>query len=285
MEVSEWHKWRAGGIGASDSPVVMGVSPYSTRFQLWQEKTGEVVRDASNWATRRGNELEPKARAQYELEMNQDMPPAFLEHPVYPFIRASLDGFGNNIVLELKCPGAEDHALAVAGKVPEKYYPQLQHQLLVSSASVAHYYSFDGERGVMVQVLPDLVYCEKLLKELHSFWQLVQTKTPPELCDRDFKTIQDGGVKNLVMRWLAAKSALDSATHLEKELKEKITVQLKDHPRWRHAGVKIQNVTRQGNVDYKKIQALEGLDLNQYRGKPSNYWLLSAPKDTEVLVS
>lgn len=280
MESNEWHEWRRNGIGASDSPVVMGVSPYRTRFQLWDEKVNGTKSDG-NWATKRGHDLEPRARAQYELEMNQDMPPAFLEHPVHPFIRASLDGYGNNTVLEIKCPGAEDHALAVAGKVPEKYYPQLQHQLLVSSSAVAHYYSFDGERGALVQVLPDAEYIKKLLKELQSFWNLVQTKIPPELEERDYKTVQDKDVKALVMQWLAARQASVAAATLEEELKDKITAQLGSHPRWRHAGVRIQHQTRRGNVDYKKIPELSGVDLEKYRGRPVSFWQLSAPKVSE----
>ena len=279
MEKQEWHKWRSEGIGASDSPVVMGVSPYKTRFQLWQEKTGEETNDQGNWATRRGNELEPRARAQYELEMNQDMPPAFMEHPHFPFIRASLDGYGNNTVLEIKCPGKEDHALAVEGKVPEKYYPQLQHQLLVTSAAVAHYYSFDGERGALVQVVPDLPYIKTLLKELQSFWHLVQTRTPPEMVDRDYKTVQDKDVKTLIMQWIAAKQASTAAANLESELKDRITDQLKGHPRWRHAGVKIQYITKKGTIDYKKHP---GVNWEDYRGKPTSYWQLSAPKVPEV---
>jgi len=281
MEKQEWHKWRNAGLGASDAPTVMGVSPYKTRFQLWQEKIGEAKGFDGNWATQRGHDLEPKARAQYELEHNVSMPPAFIEHPVFPFIRASLDGYGNNIVLEIKAPGTEDHSLAVAGKVPEKYYPQLQHQLLVTGASCAHYYSFDGERGALVQVAHDLEYQARLLKELQLFWDLVQTKTPPALVDKDYKAIEDSGVKYMVMQWLAAKEAADSAKLLQDELAEKITAKLKGHPRWQHAGVKIQNISRKGNIDYKKIPELKGIDLEQYRGKPVSFWQLSAPKVSE----
>ena len=41
QEGFEWHKWRMGGIGSSDAPVVMGVSPYKTIEQLYLEKTGQ----------------------------------------------------------------------------------------------------------------------------------------------------------------------------------------------------------------------------------------------------
>ena len=34
----EWFEWRKTGITASDMPIIMGVSPYKTPWQLWAEK-------------------------------------------------------------------------------------------------------------------------------------------------------------------------------------------------------------------------------------------------------
>ena len=36
----EWLDWRKKGIGSSDAPIIMGVSPWKTPFELWEEKTG-----------------------------------------------------------------------------------------------------------------------------------------------------------------------------------------------------------------------------------------------------
>jgi len=275
--MENWHEWRGQGLGASDAPVVMGVSPWKTRFQLYEEKAGLVALDKTgNWATKRGNELEPKARADYEFRNNLVMPVAFVQHKDHPFIRASLDGFNEeeSIVLEIKCPGKEDHQTAYDGKVPEKYWPQVQHQLLASGARELHYYSFDGERGVIVVVRPDKEYCELLLLELTKFWTLVRLRTPPDMVDKDFKDIKDPALIAAIKSWQTAKESLVLCVAAESLAKDLITKSLEDHPRWRCGDVKITKTKRIGNVDYSKIPELSGVDLNKYRKTPSEFWVI-----------
>ena len=36
----EWLKLRKNYLGASDAAVVLGISPFQTRYQLWQDKLG-----------------------------------------------------------------------------------------------------------------------------------------------------------------------------------------------------------------------------------------------------
>ena len=44
-------------------------------------------------------------------------------------------------------------------------------------------------------------------------------------------------------------------------------VALAQHPKEQGAGVSVTRFWKQGNVDYKKVPQLQGLDLNPYRGK------------------
>src|SRR3990167_8630858 len=140
----DWLEWRRQGIGSSDSPVVMKVSPWKTPFQLWEEKTNRTKDKEASWAMERGTELEPKARANYEILRDLDMPPTLAVHNKYPFLRASLDGFNKDKkkILEIKCPGQKDHEQAVSGLIPEKYIYQIVHQLLVTDAESVDYFSF-----------------------------------------------------------------------------------------------------------------------------------------------
>lgn len=279
MEKSDWHKWRQEGLGASDAPAVMGVSPWLTRFQLWEIKTGLAVHDQSNFATRRGNELEPKARATYELMHDMAMPIAFVEHPKLPFIRASLDGYNreNGIILEIKCPGADDHATALAGKVPEKYIPQLQHQLLASCAREVHYYSFDGNAGALVKVKPDLAYQDTLLQELCDFWQLVKTKTPPDLTDKDYVKVEDITLAAMLDQYRELDMNIKAMTATRDTLKEQITTAL-PHPNVICGGARLTKIYRVGAIDYSKISVLDGVNLEPYRKKGSSYYTFTWPK-------
>lgn len=279
----DWKKWRSEGIGASDAPIILGVSPWKTRYQLWEEKSGLVTRDISNWATERGNELEPKARANYELTTGLDMPVAFVEHKDLPFIRASLDGWNPdaNVVLEIKCPGAEDHAKAVSGQIPAKYIPQVQHQLFVTGAKRVDYYSFDGDQSfALVQVFPDVPYIKAMVAELVKFWGQVKTGTPPEFSDKDVVEVKDGDVLRLAEAWSVAKGlAEDAAADLEKARQALIAGLGTDpHPKVLVGSVTLTRSTRVGAVDYKKVPALEGVDLDQYRGKASTSWTIKEKK-------
>ena len=38
----QWLEERKAGIGASDAAAIIGMNPWKTNIQLWQEKTGEV---------------------------------------------------------------------------------------------------------------------------------------------------------------------------------------------------------------------------------------------------
>lgn len=190
---NEWLMWRRLGICSSDAPQLMGCSPWGTPTTLWLNKTGRVGEKVSNFAMQRGINLEPKARAMYELKHGIEMPAALCVHPKYDFIRASLDGHNPELrkVLEIKCPGKVDHALAVSGQVPEKYKWQIVLQLLAADALTCDYWSFDGAEGVRIVVPRDYVLEDILLKASRDFWHNhVLTDTPPPFIAQDFKQIK-----------------------------------------------------------------------------------------------
>lgn len=269
----DWHEWRKQGLGSSDAAVVMGVSPWRTPLQLWEEKTGKVaVDEKSNWAMQRGIDMEPKARAQYELHSDIEMPPALVVNATFPFLRASLDGRNEKAkrILEIKCPGAEDHAKAVAGEIPEKYKWQLVHQLLVTGDDGVDYFSFNGKEGVIVKFERDLRLEKSLFEEESKFWDLVQKGVAPELCERDFKLVKDKDTVFLCEQFKQAKIVLEQTEEALEFLKSKIVLSA-DGNRIRCAGVQVMPVTRKGNVDYAKVPELRGIDLEKYRKKASLY--------------
>ena len=76
----EWLAYRRTMRNASESAAVLGLSPWSTPYQLWLAKTGrsEVKVTAP---MRRGTELEPAARLAYEEQTGLVMQPLVLEIP------------------------------------------------------------------------------------------------------------------------------------------------------------------------------------------------------------
>jgi len=81
------------------------------------------------------------------------MEPLCLVHQEFEWMRASLDGlsFDGSTLVEIKCPlSLRDRAAAQEGRIPSQYYAQLQHQLEVSGAQQAHYWSFHGTDGILI---------------------------------------------------------------------------------------------------------------------------------------
>ena len=151
----EWHRWRMQGIGASDAPVIMGETAFKTPRTLWSIKTGRRQEAPAGPAARRGRELERFARRAYERQTGICVEPLCLVHEEFEWMRASLDGlsFDGSTLLEIKCPlSFRDRASAQEGRIPTQYHAQLQHQLEVSGASQAHYWSFDGTDGILVEI-------------------------------------------------------------------------------------------------------------------------------------
>lgn len=250
----------------------MGASPWKTPYQLWEEKIGIGKQFQGNFATNRGNKMEPRARAAFELEMGDGFPPMVAEHINYPFIRASLDGFNKerNAILEIKCPGKEDHATAVAGFVPDKYYPQLQHQILVTGADRVYYYSYDGEKGVTVEVRPDVNYCRDLLEKEIAFWDLVQNKIAPPLTDKDAALVTDESMLELAKEYAAMDAQVKDLENKMDQIKKNLS-EFCTHTKTKVGRLTVSREIRKGSIDYAKVGELKGVDLEQYRKEPTSF--------------
>jgi putative phage-type endonuclease len=201
QNTSDWHRWRRKGIGASEMASVIGISPYKTPYQLWEEKTGRLPDDGSDthWGMKRGLELEPKARATFELEYGLDMAPVCRESEKYPWLRASLDGWceEEKAILEIKCLGRTGLQEASLGEIPEHYMYQLAHQIAVMDAKRVYYYVFDGEKGLCIEKDSSEFknYISKLLKAGAKFWDYVKRDVAPPFNKKDFKAITIKGKK------------------------------------------------------------------------------------------
>lgn len=266
-----WHEWRSLGIGASEAPAIMGESPYLTALQLWEIKTKRKPPQETNFAMQRGTDMEPRARAALELTLNIDLNPALVEHEQYPFIRASLDGYNKelNVAAEIKCCGKKNFELVKSGQVPLDYKAQIQQQILVSGVEKVYLWAFNGETGVCLEVMPDIEYCKKLLSSLILFWECVTNDTPPDADpQKDYEIIADQNLEEHISTWKMIKTEYDIIKQELECLEEKIRSGLQV-PRGICMGVRLTKTQRKGNIIYKDIPALSGINLEQYRAKPT----------------
>ena len=54
----QWLEYRRTGLGGSDAAVVMGLTPYRSKIELWADKTGRMPETEDNEAMRTGRDLQ-----------------------------------------------------------------------------------------------------------------------------------------------------------------------------------------------------------------------------------
>lgn len=175
----EWIALRKTKITATDASVIMRVNPWKTPSKLYKEKTSDA-KIVINDRMQRGTDLEPMARSLFSIQTGIDVEPRVV---IKDWAMASLDGIsacGNHLV-EIKCPGEKDHALALQNKIPDHYYPQLQHQMWICDVSKMIYFSFDGIDGVSVIVERDDDYIKKMVEAEKEFYFCLLNRTPPKI--------------------------------------------------------------------------------------------------------
>lgn len=188
QDTTAWLRWRKKGIGASESAAILGLNPWSSREDVRLDKLTPDKVDGGNEHTRRGKRLEPEARAMYERIMGWSMTPICCVHDDHDFIRASLDGIrdDNRLILEAKAPSQRWHEHVLADGVPDWYYCQVQHQMLVTGAPMAHFVSYCPRHKArpykMLPVKADPEFQRLLLRELTAFWSEVEAavEAPPK---------------------------------------------------------------------------------------------------------
>ena len=208
---AEWHEHRRTHRNASETPAVLGVSPWMTPYQLWQIKLGLVEPEVTP-AMLHGTQLEPQARAAYEALTGHVMQPLVLVDGEFS---ASLDGLtlSGDRVLEIKCPfKRRDSTLwktVAEGRLPEHYEWQVQHQLMVTKADIADVYVFDGTEGLLLEVQPEPETWPRIHAGWDAFMRCVREAQAPPLTARDVRIRDDPEWLSAAAAYLELRTAYD----------------------------------------------------------------------------
>lgn len=183
---------RKSGLGGSDSPVVLGLSPFKTRKELWQEKLGLIEpKEVNSPAIKRGNSLEGIVADLYaEVKSRKvEVVKQRLVHPQHKHIYAHIDrriiddkrkGPG---VLEIKCPGVAVFNKCKREGLQQYFIIQLQKYLGITGYSWGAFAVFSAEYWQMIEfdVLPDKDLIKIIFDEDNKFWSYVLNhEEPPE---------------------------------------------------------------------------------------------------------
>lgn len=189
VENEEWLRQRLEGIGGSDAAIVLGISPFKSRIELWHEKVSKKIdqESAEELIFQIGHALEPIVAKKYVSLTGRklEIRPRRI-HPDYPFMIGNIDreivgderGPG---ILEIKTKGAwvDWHS----EDIPSYYMAQVQHYLSVFGYQWAGFAVLDlGTRKVThVDIERDDKLISKIIQEEAKFWELVEKKIPPEV--------------------------------------------------------------------------------------------------------
>ncbi len=265
---TEWLDYRLKMRNASETAAMLGVSPWMSPYQLWLLKTGRSVTKGTA-AMQHGTDMEPAARAAYEAQTGNVMQPLVLQDGAYS---ASLDGMDldGGLIVEIKCPYKGQSSVlwneAMVGEVPAHYELQVQHQLMVSGAALAHLWVFDGTQGLLLPIERHEGAMDRIRTGWDLFQQFVESDTPVPLTDADTVLREDTAWTAAAQAFSEAKRATDAADAALAKARDGL-VALAQHPREQGSGVSVTRYWKAGSVDYKKVPALKGVDLGLYRGK------------------
>lgn len=191
-------------IGGSDASAVVGMNPYKSNIDLWLEKTRQIIpKDISDKPfVKYGKEAEKYLRELFKLDFPEYQ--VFYEennmflNEKYPWGHFSADGWledqkGRKGILEIKTTEILQSMQKEKwkDKVPDNYYIQLLHGLLITEFDFAVLKAqlktvFDGvpylqTRHYFIErsdIEDDIQY---LAGEEQKFWGCVQSKKKPAL--------------------------------------------------------------------------------------------------------
>jgi len=275
----EWIELRKTKITGTDAAILMGVSPYSTSYQLMQEKLNLRPPKPYNSAMQRGNLMEEELRKDYNVRSGMDFIPAIKLNG--EFLMASLDGltFMEDGILEIKTCNKKVFAELVKGTVPEHWYAQMQHQLAtVPTAKCVHLYAENsGEKYVHI-VERDDEYIANMLEKEAEFYKLMLLKELPEQSEKDIIEIKDNPLlENLIREFKILAKVSKEYEEKSKEVKKHI-LEYTDDGNCKAYGLKmIKSYTQ--CFDYKKACEDAKIDLKPYAKPLTIRWTFSEEKE------
>lgn len=184
----EWFAARLGRVTASRvcDVVAKTKTGYSTSRDAYMAElicerlTGKQIDAFTNADMQRGTDLEPIARAMYEIQTGRTVREVgFVQHPTLEMAGASPDGDvldePCNGLLEIKCPRPHVHLdYLEAGLPPKKYQPQMAWQCVCTQRTWVDFVSYNADMPddlqlFVVRYTPTLPYLKELEAEVTQF--------------------------------------------------------------------------------------------------------------------
>lgn len=172
----QWHEARRHYVCASECAAVLGLSPWDSALDVYLLKRGLTEPGESNRAMRRGNALEPFIMSEFEAETTfKGFKPTFMAvSKEHDWLAANVDWIchTDNIGAEFKSSDASQNwGESFSQDVPDYYFIQVQHQLLVTGLDVIYLVAllpFSDLR--LYPITPDAEVQARIIEATREFW-------------------------------------------------------------------------------------------------------------------
>ena len=278
----------------------MGYSPWfpKTWRQLAEVKSGAVEIEVTPWMMA-GSEAEPRIKELYEYSQMPDVMPHLTGTDMVVsrgIFSASLDwgNFELTRIAEFKTPskgsksplwkGLKDGVAIPLPNIPDHYYAQMQHQLMVSGAEYCDFvvYAKDIDEITIQRVRPEENYHWVLQTKWEEFWSFFSEGKLPPLMHGDVVDKSDNAdLVALVEQHSLSKVNLTRALEQEKNLREQLYKHAPTHS-VQVNGTVIERVVKRGSVDWKRLQDDQQLAdslVERYRKPSTMYHRIRESKD------
>lgn len=183
----EFLERRASGIGATDSPKILGLSKYGSSLSVYREKVERPEGGTQSLPAWLGNKLQSTVAELYVSATGQKVRAdnRHHRHPQHDWMVCHLDyrAWGRpELLIECKTR-AYMHGWGEDGstEIPADVWVQVQHEMAVVGAALAHVAVLFGHHTFRVYVIPrDEGFITRLIGTLEDWWiKHYVAKVPP----------------------------------------------------------------------------------------------------------
>ena len=273
---TDWLKYRKKGITGTDAGAICGLNPYSSAFQIYQDKITDEIEEFDNESMRQGRDLEEYVARRFSEETGLKVrrANAIFQNEENPFMLADFDRLivGQKAGLECKTVSPYSSDKWNDGNIPLHYQMQVQHYLAVSGFDCWYIAAVIFGREFLIRKIErDEELINYLIDIERGFWYnnvLAGIMPEPDGSDncsemiakmyfkgQENKTIKLSGYKEILDRRADLDKLIKKMEKEKKEMDQKIKMEMQDATVALEAGYKISwSNFEQNKLDTKKLK-------------------------------
>lgn len=273
---TDWLKYRKKGITGTDAGAICGLNPYSSAFQIYQDKITDEIEEFDNESMRQGRDLEEYVARRFSEETGLKVrrANAIFQNEENPFMLADFDRLivGQKAGLECKTVSPYSSDKWNDGNIPLHYQMQVQHYLAVSGFDCWYIAAVIFGREFLIRKIErDEELINYLIDIERGFWYnnvLAGIMPEPDGSDncsemiakmyfkgQENKTIKLSGYKEILDRRADLDKLIKKMEKEKKENDQKIKMEMQDATVALEAGYKISwSNFEQNKLDTKKLK-------------------------------